>query len=96
MQYIVKLVLDGDLLRSIYNQNDPYDDIMKFLLTKGFEYRRGDFYFAHRYVNAVNCTCAIMELAKMFPWVNACVKECELLRIEEKMNLLPAINHAAK
>lgn len=94
MQYVMKLVLDGDLLLKTCNLNNPYDDIMKFLLTKGFDYRRGDFYFANIHANAVECTCAVMDLSKAFPWINACVKECQLLRVEEKMNLIPAISHA--
>lgn len=93
MQYAIKLVLDGDLLLKTCNLNNPYNDIKDFLFSKGFECHRGDFYFANSEMTSVNCICTIMDLAKVFPWINACTKECQLLHIDSKTDLIPAINH---
>lgn len=73
------------------NWRKAYDDIAVFLGEYGFERQQGSVYFGDDEVDAVTCVTAIQDLSQEFDWVEHCVRDIRMLRIEERNDLMPAI-----
>lgn len=92
--YAITFDLDTKALEKHYpaaNWRKGYDDIAVFLTYYGFERQQGSVYFGDEDVDAVTCVTAIQDLSKNFPWLEHCVKDIRMLRIEERNDLMPAI-----
>ncbi len=72
--------------------NNAYGDIKRFLETQGFERQQGSVYFGNESTNAVTTTLAVAAMAKEFPWLEHCVTDIRMLRIEENNDLKPVFN----
>ena len=73
------------------NWRKAYDDIGVFLTEYGFERQQGSVYFGDAEVDAVTCVTAIQDLSQEYDWVEHCVRDIRMLRIEERNDLMPAI-----
>lgn len=73
------------------NWRKAYDDIAVFLSEYGFERQQGSVYFGDDEVDAVTCVTAIQDLSQEYDWIEHCVKDIRMLRIEERNDLMPAI-----
>ena len=73
------------------NWRKAYDDISVFLTEYGFERQQGSVYFGDAEVDAVTCVTAIQDLSQEYDWVEHCVRDIRMLRIEERNDLMPAI-----
>jgi virulence-associated protein VapD len=71
-------------------QNACYD-IKKVLLPLGFEWKRGSVYFGTGEMNAVKSVLAAQALSHAYPWFKTCVRDMRMLRIEELIDLSPAL-----
>lgn len=73
------------------NWRKAYDDIAIFLHSYGFERQQGSVYFGDSQVDAVTCVTAIQDLSQEYAWIEHCVRDIRMLRIEERNDLMPAI-----
>ncbi len=74
------------------SHNNAYGDIKRFLATKGFERQQGSVYFGNEQTNAVTTTLICAAMAKEFPWLEHCVTDIRMLRIEEDNDLKPVFD----
>ena len=93
--YAITFDLDTKALEQYYPNpkscRKSYDDIAGFLADYGFERQQGSVYFGDETVDAVICVTATQDLSATFPWLENCVKDIRMLRIEERNDLMPAI-----
>lgn len=92
--YAITFDLDTRALEEHYptpNWRKAYEDIAQFLGEYGFERQQGSVYFGDAEVDAVTCVTAIQDLSAAYPWVEKCVRDIRMLRIEERNDLMPAI-----
>lgn len=92
--YAITFDLNTKKLEELYpspNWRKAYDDIAAFLDEYGFERQQGSVYFGDDEVDAVTCVTAIQDLSAEYAWVEHCVKDIRMLRIEERNDLMPAI-----
>lgn len=92
--YAITFDLDTKALEQHYpttNWRKGYDDIAVFLADYGFERQQGSVYFGDEEVDAVTCVTATQDLSAAFSWLEHCVKDIRMLRIEERNDLMPAI-----
>lgn len=92
--YAITFDLDTKALEQHYpNQSwrNAYADIERFLLDFGFERQQGSVYFGDKQVDAVTCVTAVQELSQSYAWLEKCVTDIRMLRIEELNDLMPAI-----
>lgn len=92
--YAITFDLDTKALEQHYptpNWRKAYDDIAYFLADYGFSRQQGSVYFGDDEVDAVTCVTAIQDLSATYAWLEHCVKDIRMLRIEERNDLMPAI-----
>lgn len=92
--YAITFDLDTHNLEEHYpssNWRKAYEDIAAFLGEYGFSRQQGSVYFGDSEVDAVTCVTAVQDLSAQFPWLQLCVKDIRMLRIEERNDLMPAI-----
>lgn len=93
--YAITFDLDTKALESHYpnpnNWRKAYDDIAVFLSDYGFTRQQGSVYFGDEEVDAVTCVTATQDLSAACPWLEHCVRDIRMLRIEERNDLMPAI-----
>ena len=93
--YAITSDLDTKALEQHYpnpkNWRKAYEDIAGFLYDYGFERQQGSVYFGDDAVDAVTCVTATQDLSAAYPWLEKCVKDIRMLRIEERNDLMPAI-----
>lgn len=92
--YAITFDLDTRELEKHYpaaNWRKAYDDIADFLLDYGFARQQGSVYFGDDSVDAVSCVTAVQDLSAEYAWLELCVKDIRMLRIEERNDLMPAI-----
>lgn len=92
--YALTVDLDENALKKYYPAPDwrkAYDDIGVFLADYGFTRRQGSVYFGGETVDAVVCVTTVQDLGGQYPWLEKCVRDMRMLRIEEFNDLLPAI-----
>ena len=90
--YAITFDLQVAALESHYpgvSYNNAYGDIKRFLAAKGFERQQGSVYFGNEETNAVTTTLAVAAMAREFPWLEHCVTDIRMLRIEENNDLKP-------
>ena len=94
MVYAITFALDVDQLKQVYpstlNWQTAYSAIKKILAEEGFVWRQDSLYFGTS-KNAVDCVLATQRLSKELSWFKACVKDIQMLRIEEMTDLKPAL-----
>ncbi len=92
--YAVVFDLDIEILKAKYpnSYNNAYSDIRNFLEGEGFEWTQGSVYFGTEKIDAVKCVLAVQKLNQRFNWFRDSVRDIRMLRIEEKNNLMDAIN----
>lgn len=92
--YAITFDLHVGALKEFYpgnNYNNAYGDIGRFLATKGFSNQQGSVYFGDEHTNAVTTTMAVNAMSMRFPWLQKCVTDIRMLRIEENNDLKPAL-----
>lgn len=92
--YAITFDLDTKELEKHYpaaNWRKAYDDIALFLEDYGFHCQQGSVYFGDDEVDAVTCVTAAQDLSAEFSWLEHCVRDIRMLRIEERNDLMPAI-----
>lgn len=93
--YAITFDLDTKALEQHYPKpaswRNAYSDIEIFLADFGFERQQGSVYFGDHEVDAVTCVTAIQELSQTYNWLEICVRDIRMLRIEEFNDLMPAI-----
>ena len=92
--YAITFDLDTKELEKHYptpNWRKSYEDIADFLYDYGFERQQGSVYFGDNSVTAVTCVTAVQDLSEEYQWLEPCVKDIRMLRIEEFNDLMPAI-----
>ena len=92
--YAITFDLDTKLLEQHYPAsawNQAYRDIENFLGDYGFFRQQGSVYFGDETVDAVSCVTAVQDLSQEYDWVEKCVRDIRMLRIEERNDLMPAI-----
>ncbi len=97
--YAIIFDLDTEMLRRKYYNNfhvNAYDDIRKVMIENGLEWKQGGVYFGGDEVNAVTCVVVVQELAKKFEWFEPSVRNIRMLRIEENVDLSPAIGRCSR
>ncbi len=93
--YAIAFDLDVKLLETHYpgkTHTQGYHDIRKFLRANGFGHKQGSVYFGNQSVTAVSCVLAVQKMSREFPWINECVKDIRMLRIEENNDLSVALS----
>ena len=77
------------------NQNNSisncYEDVHKFMEANHFIQQQVNLFLGDETVNAVSCVLTIQKLVKQYPWLDSCIKDARMLRIEENSDLLIAI-----
>lgn len=95
LTYAIAFDLDTQTLRDAYptpaSWNNAYADIRRHLEKRGFDWTQGSVYFGGPGVDAVRCVIVAQELARLFPWFAASVRDMRMLRIEENNDLMPAV-----
>lgn len=98
--YAIAFDLDTDTLKKSYGNdsyNNAYGDIRKTLTEHGFNWQQGSVYFGDpAKVDSVRCVLAAMDLARKYPWFAPSVKDIRMLRIEERSDLMDAVNDALR
>lgn len=92
--YAITFDLDTRELEKHYpaaNWRKAYEDIAAFLAEYGFTRQQGSVYFGDAQVDAVTCVTAVQDLSAEYSWLELCVKDIRMLRIEERNDLMPAI-----
>lgn len=92
--YAITFDLDTRELEKHYpssNWRKAYEDIAAFLNDYGFTRQQGSVYFGDAQVDAVTCVTAVQDLSAEYAWLELCVKDIRMLRIEERNDLMPAI-----
>lgn len=92
--YAITFDLDTKELEKHYptqNWRKAYEDIAEFLWEYGFSRQQGSVYFGDDSVDAVTCVTAVQDLSAEYAWLEPCVKDIRMLRIEERNDLMPAI-----
>lgn len=92
--YAITFDLDTKALEQHYlntSWRNAYQDIERFLLDFGFTRQQGSVYFGDDEVDAVTCVTAVQELSQNYAWLDKCVTDIRMLRIEEFNDLMPAI-----
>lgn len=92
--YAITVVLDIKALEQHYptaSWRNAYQDIERFLEEFGFARQQGSVYFGDDEVDAVTCVTAVQKLAQQYTWLDKCVTDIRMLRIEEFNDLMPAI-----
>ncbi|WP_104714372.1 virulence factor [Helicobacter cetorum] len=92
--YAIVFDLDTKALEKHYpnsNWRKAYEDIALFLQDYGFTKQQGSTYFGDSLVNAISCVTAVQDLSLEFEWLEFCVKDMRMLRIEDNNDLMPAI-----
>jgi len=69
--------LDTKKLKEHYpnkNYTEAYNDIKKFLIKNGFEYKQGSGYISKETMTRIAVTSVVKELNKNHPWLETCCK----------------------
>ncbi|QQE87303.1 hypothetical protein GKQ51_13400 [Azotobacter chroococcum] len=89
--YAITFDIDTNELRAAYpnaSYTNAYADIRRVLTGEfGFTWRQGSVYFGTEHITPVDCTMAVQELMRRFPWFSRSVKDLRMLRIEENNDL---------
>ena len=96
--YAITFALDTKALAARYpaaNWRKAYDDIGLFLNEYGFERQQGSVYFGDE-VDAVTCVTAVQDLSQEYDWIEHCVRDICMLRIEERNDLMPAMKKSLR
>jgi virulence-associated protein VapD len=95
--YAIAFDMDIEALRKNYGDpyNNSYLEIRKVLLGHGFTWQQGSVYFGGDKINAVTCVLAAIDVSKKLPWFAPSVRDIRMLRIEELIDLMPAVQQAA-
>jgi virulence-associated protein VapD len=72
--------------------SNAYKNIKNFMESNNFSWQQNSLYFGNENINAVTCVTTIQKLATTYPWFGMCAKNVQMLRIEEKIDLLPALS----
>jgi len=98
--YAISFDLDTETLQNVYpgpSWQNAYAEIKRILLAEGFEWKQGSLYFGNPdRVDAVTCVLAAQRLARELPWFAESARDVRMLRIEERNDLGPAIQAAAR
>ncbi len=96
--YAIAFDMDIESLRNNYDDpyNNAYIEIRKVLQSHGFNWQQGSVYFGGENINAVTCVLAAIDVAAKLEWFAACVRDIQMLRIEELNDLMPAIRQASE
>jgi len=79
--------LDTKALQEQYpkeNWRKAYDDIGKFLKSKGFSHRQGSGYISNEEISMLKVTRTLNELKREFPFLNGCVNKIDVASIVDK------------
>lgn len=89
--YAITFDIDTNELRAAYpnaSYNNAYFDIRRVLTSEfGFTWRQGSVYFGTEDITPVDCTMAVQELMRRFPWFSRSVRDIRMLKIEENNDL---------
>ena len=94
MSYAIAFNLRMEDLTQYYSQTSPnnaYKEIGNFLKANGFAHQQGSLYFGDETIDAVRCVLLVQKLSKKLQWLQNCVSDIRMLRIEENNNLMPAL-----
>jgi virulence-associated protein VapD len=75
--------------------NNALPQIRRVLLAQKFLWQQGSVEFGGDQFNAVTCVLAAIDLSRELPWFASSVRDVQMLRIEERNDLMPAVKHAA-
>jgi virulence-associated protein VapD len=68
-----------------------YDTICRTLGEYDFQRRQQGLYFGKKGSAAIRCLLAVQDLEKRDPWLPAAVSDIRMMRIEELIDLYPAL-----
>ena len=93
--YAVALEFDAQRLEEHYpnrSWRNAYRDLGRFFDGLDFENKYGTFYVSPEGAGPVECILAVQDLAKLYAWFTPSLKHIRLVRIEEDVDLMPAID----
>lgn len=95
--YAVSFKIDHDAIRSYYPELTAtyvYDIIHNVFRANGFSCLHENFYFNEdRTMNAVSCILAVQGISRQYTWFKYVVSNIHMLRIEEDVDLTPALRY---
>jgi virulence-associated protein VapD/uncharacterized protein (DUF433 family) len=97
--YGIVLQLDAPTLQTVYPGElweHAYVDVRRFLEANGFAHKQGSLYFGTDVIDPVSCVVTVQRLADAFDWFAAAVRDFRMLRIEDDIDLKPALDLMAK
>lgn len=97
--YAITFDLDTKELEKRYpsaSWQTAYRDIEIFLADYGFSRQQGSVYFGDAQVDAVTCVTAVQDMSEEFDWLEPCVRDIRMLRIEERNDLMPALKKSLR
>jgi uncharacterized protein (DUF433 family)/virulence-associated protein VapD len=97
--YGVTFDLDADTLQTLYPgelKEHAYLDARRFLEANGFKQKHGSLFIGTEAIDAVGCVVAVQRLAEAFDWFRAAVRDIRMLRIEDDIDLKPALDVMAR
>jgi virulence-associated protein VapD len=98
--YAIAFDLVVDDLRRYYDAHSPhraYAEIRAVLLEEGFTWQQGSVYFGDPdRVNGPSCVSCARRLAHTLPWFSKCVRDIQMLRIEENADLNGVVQRTAR
>ncbi len=93
--YAVVFDLDHHISEELYHGNsktNAFNDIRRFLTSRGFVWMQGSTYFGDDTIDAVKCVTTVQRLAKKYDWFTPAVRDVRMLRIEENNDLSSALS----
>jgi virulence-associated protein VapD/uncharacterized protein (DUF433 family) len=97
--YGVTFDLDAETLQALYPGElweHAYVDARRFLEANGFKHKQGSLYFGTDAIDPVSCVVTVQQLADTFDWFRSAVRDLRMLRIEDDIDLKPALDVMAR
>ena len=73
-----------------------YVDVRSFLQANGLKRQQGSLFFGTEAIDPVSCVVIVQRLAETFDWFRSAVRDLRLLRIEDDIDLRPALDRMSR
>lgn len=94
---MINFDLDTKKYEKVTNKPSPtaYYQIHQYMENNDFMHRQGSCYISKNELNGYEVFEIVTVMSKKFPWLNECVKECDVTDITKNMSLLDTIKNAS-